>query len=281
MEKNLSKKKVNLFIVGIAKAGTTWLHYLLDAHDEIFMSKRKEHYYFGDVYPKNIEKYEKNFPFEKSYKYFGESTPTYYLSIKIAKQIKEYSPDAKIIVLVRDPIQRLLSLIYFYKQLGNVSENQNLEEIFENFDPELIDTSHYENTIPAFEKIIGKKNMKIFSLEKAKRDTQNFWNELQDFLELKSIDLPEIGFKNKNATGSRAFRIFYKLTIRPIAKKYNRLYKILLKSKFLKWSKFHLLNILGKAEKDELPAELNTKLRNKFADTYKYLEEIGFGDIYK
>ena len=117
-------KRANLFLVGVAKSGSSWLHFFLDSHPDIFMSKQCELHYFGEKYPENLEWYQSNFPFDKRFKYFGESTPIYFRKPEIAQQIKEYSPQAKILVIIRDPIDRLLSHIYYAKTHRNSSRRE-------------------------------------------------------------------------------------------------------------------------------------------------------------
>lgn len=273
--------KVNLFIIGVNKGGSTWLHYLLNEHPEIYMSKRKEHYFFGYVYPEKIEEYNKNFPFEQNYKYFGESTPHYYLNSKAAYQIKEYSPQAKIMVIVRDPIERLLSWIYFNKQLGNIAENKGLKEIIYELKPKIRKSSHYELYLPNYEQIFGKNQFIMFSLEEAQVNKTKFWTKLQNFLGVKKIKIPEISNDNRNSTGSKYFRMIYRNTVRKIAKKNPQLYKKLLKSSLMKNSKQLLLKILGKARKESLDSEVYNFLLKEYRETYNYLDKKGFKEIYK
>ena len=181
--------KVNLFIIGINKAGSSWLHYLLDSHPEIYMSKIKEHNYFGKSYPRDMEKYHKYFPFNKPYVYFGESTPTYFYSEKTAREILAYCPDAKIIALIRDPIKRLISHYNFRKQLGAISENSSIEEAISGLDPHLVADSHYEQTLPIYHQIFGANQMKIVSLEEGISQPQLFKENLLQFLKLESFPI--------------------------------------------------------------------------------------------
>jgi hypothetical protein len=273
--------KVNLFIIGVNKAGTSWLNFLLEQHPDIFMSQLKEHYYFGNTYPDKLEEYHSHFPFEKDYLYYGESTHIYNQSEVAAHQIKEYSPDAKLLTIVRDPIQRLLSQYYFQKQTGVLKESITIEDVLNNPESPLIRESHYEKSLPVYQKIFGDSKFKIVSLEHSKDDLPGFWKELQIFLDLELIPFPETQSKSENATGSRLFRTLYRLTIRPIKVNNPKLYETLLQSKFMHRSKAILLNLLGTAKKENLSEELEAKLREEFIPTYEYLNTLGFGDTYK
>ncbi len=273
-------KKVNLFVIGVNKAGSSWLYYLLKQHPQIFMSEIKELYYFDEKYPEKLEEYHSNFPFEKDYQYFGEATPTYYRKRSTAEKIKEYSPNARVMAIVRDPIQRLRSQFYYHKQLDIIPEKMPIEEAIEDKNSHLIQDSHYEKTLPEFRKIFGK-NFMVFSLEKAIENTEKMWKELQDFLGIMVIDLPELSQKSENATGSSLFRMIYKYTIRPVKKRSPKLYRKLLQMKSMRKSKKLLLKILGKADKKDISEELYSKLELEFQPTYRYLEKLGYDKIYK
>lgn len=272
--------KANIFVIGVAKAGTTWLHYLLDSHPDIFMAKQVELFYFGYKYPDKQDWYHSNFPFDKNYRYFGESTAVYFENSEIAKEIKEYSPNSKIIAIVRDPIDRLLSQIYFAKQLGIFPENMPMKKILEE-NKKIIYYSHYEKTLPKYSNIFPERNFKVVSLEKAINETEELWISILNFLDLPVHPLPPLETSNKNATGSKIFRFIYKNTIRNIKINFPRVYEKLLGNKFMQISKNILLNLLGKAQKKKFNNKIYKKLLNEFSPTYDYLKEIGLDHINK
>ncbi len=272
--------KVNLFVIGVNKAGSSWLYYLLNKHPQIFMSEIKELYYFGNEYPENMDGYHQNFDFATDYNYYGEATPTYYRNIDIANEIRRYNPKAKILIILRDPIKRTLSQFYFHKQLNIIPENIDFEKALLK-DRNLLIDSHYENYIPKWLKIFGPDNFKILSLEGFRNYPQNNWQNLLNFLEIDYIDMPEVTNTYENATGSYLFRLIYKLTIRPIKKISPTAYRKLLKCKILRQIKIILLNILGKAQKRELKESTMNTLKLEFKPTYEYLNSLGYGDIYE
>jgi len=272
--------RVNLFIIGVNKAGSSWLHYLLDSHPDIYMSKVKEHNYFGKIYPSNIEEYHKYFPFEKPFIYFGESTPSYFFSEKIAQEIFEYCPNAKIIAIVRDPIKRLISHYNFRKQLGAFSEQTSIEKAISEADPHLIADSHYEKTLPFYQQIFGSDNFKIVSLEESWEQPDKFWDNLLEFLSVKNYAFPENQNKPENPTGSKPFRLIYRLSIIPIKKHAPHLYRFLLQMKFMHWSKTILLKLFGTVQPTKLSPKLSKKLNEEFQPTYEYLNTLGLGYHY-
>jgi hypothetical protein len=110
----------NLFIVGAAKCGTTHLHWLLSTHRQACMSTLKEPHFFADTYtgteegygPERVdtlEDYLALFPGAADAQVVGEASPSYLFDPNAPARIADFSPDAKIIVLLRDPVARVYS----------------------------------------------------------------------------------------------------------------------------------------------------------------------------
>jgi len=138
----MNKKKPNFFIVGAAKAGTTSLYHYLNSRSEVYMSPVKEpHYFSKDIRYKNfneeyrkstfinINNYLKNENLEQEHitfiedeedylelfreanteKLLGEISNGYLYSEVAAKEIYKFNKKAKIIIILRNPIDRAFS----------------------------------------------------------------------------------------------------------------------------------------------------------------------------
>lgn len=106
----------NYFIVGAAKCGTTSLHRYLEQHPDIFVTQVKEPHFFGsdlDVKPnrriRREDEYAAMFADAGGAKARGEASSKYLFSTEAAREIKAYSPDAKIIIMLRNPIDMMWS----------------------------------------------------------------------------------------------------------------------------------------------------------------------------
>jgi hypothetical protein len=100
----------NLVVIGAQKCGTSGLHYILDAHPEISMSSPKELNFFIEErnWTHGIKWYREHFDPEAAVR--GESSPnytTYPHHLGIPQRMHETIPDAKLIFLVRDPLERI------------------------------------------------------------------------------------------------------------------------------------------------------------------------------
>ena len=126
--------KVDFFIVGAPKSGTTSLYHYLNEHFDVEMSSQKEPDFFSDeslqkqgmYYGRNrvdtIGKY--NALFEKEDVILrGEASVSYLYYEDVPKKIKEYNHDGKIIIILRNPIDRAFSHYLMDYRLGLISES--------------------------------------------------------------------------------------------------------------------------------------------------------------
>lgn len=102
----------NLIIIGAMKCATTSLHYYLNLHPEISMSAQKELNFFTEAFNwhKGLPWYTSWFTEHSNVR--GEASPSYTsypYHTGIAERMYATIPDAKLIYLVRDPVERLLS----------------------------------------------------------------------------------------------------------------------------------------------------------------------------
>ena len=105
---------VNFIICGTQKGGTTALDHYMRMHSEVCMAKKKEvHFFDNDKYfltnspPYN--KYHKFFDPKTNHKVIGESTPIYMFWINAMERIFNYNPNIKLIIILRNPIERAFS----------------------------------------------------------------------------------------------------------------------------------------------------------------------------
>ena len=132
--------KVDFFIVGAPKAGTTSLYYYLNEHPEIEMSTQKETDFFSDsaiqkqglYYGENrintLEKYHNLFPTTQEKKY-GEASVSYLFYEDVPEKIKAYNSKGKIIIMLRNLVDRAFSHYLMDYRLGLISST--LEEVIE------------------------------------------------------------------------------------------------------------------------------------------------------
>src|ERR1700753_3266246 len=122
----------NFLIVGAAKSGTTSLFHYLKQHPDIFLPEFKEPHFFVSALVKNKvyswieekQEYENLFAGASAYHKRGEASVTYlyYYKIAIPNILSLLGRSTKIIVILRNPVERALSA-YNYTYKNNPSEN--------------------------------------------------------------------------------------------------------------------------------------------------------------
>jgi hypothetical protein len=122
--KNISRP--NFFVLGAAKCGTTSLYRYLNEHPEVFMATPKETHFFDLNYENGMsaywEQYFAQYRFELA---VGEATPSYYFLPFVAKRIFRECPDARLILILRNPVARAYSAWWMLYTQGVVHESFN------------------------------------------------------------------------------------------------------------------------------------------------------------
>ena len=104
----------DFIIAGSSKCGTSSLYNYLSCHPQILLSHKKELDFFWQNFDKGLDWYLAHFPTITDRNDFltGEATPNYLRFPLVAKRIKETCPDTKLIVLLRNPVERAISWHY-------------------------------------------------------------------------------------------------------------------------------------------------------------------------
>ena len=114
-------RTVNFLLIGAQKSGTTWLYQALSQHEDIFVPETKEPHFFdrNATYEKGYAWYADHFAPSQNQTAIGECTPNYLwavgapsettnhpeISKEIPERIQAVLPDAKFIVLLRNPVK--------------------------------------------------------------------------------------------------------------------------------------------------------------------------------
>ena len=113
---------LGFMIVGAQKCGTTALAHFLSQHPEIGVASPKEVHLFdspkysSDWTPEQIDaRYRPSFDHCRGAEIRGEATPIYMFLPGIARELKRYNPDLKLIVLLHGPVERAVSHYYMEK----------------------------------------------------------------------------------------------------------------------------------------------------------------------
>jgi sulfotransferase family protein len=153
------------------KAGTTSLHAYLSLHPEIFMSADKEPRFFTEEWNwhRGLEWYKAQFPERATIR--GESTPDYtkFPAMRnVPGRIHSVIPDVRLIYLVRDPIDRIVSHYVDAYSFGRV--HGTLEDELANFDCHFVNCSKYYMQLEQYLDYFDPKSILVLVSEELRND---------------------------------------------------------------------------------------------------------------
>ena len=205
-----SNAKPNFFIVGAPKCGTTSLHEYLQRHPDVFMPFYKEPHYFGSdlegsrfrQFRGQTERYLKLFRDARGEKRIGESSPWYLFSQRAAEEIHAYDPQAKIIIMLRNPVDMMYSMWSQFRYSGN-EQIETFEEALA-AEPErrrgqrirraahcisglfYRDMARFCEQVPRYFELFGRDNVKVVIFDDFKSDTAAVYRDILEFLDIDS-----------------------------------------------------------------------------------------------
>ena len=174
----------NLLVIGAMKCGTTSFHHYLDQHPDIFMSEKKEVDYFVEErhWNKGIDWYRSHFSIKSPIR--GESSQNYSKRHRfsgVPERIVHLLPEVKLIYLVRDPVERILSHYYENVMGGEAPEdiNQFLQSLDDNH---YVLTSQYHYQLEAYQEHFSEDAIMVISLEDLQQNRLQTMNRVFTFL---------------------------------------------------------------------------------------------------
>lgn len=206
----------NFLVIGAAKSGTTSLYNYLKQHPSIYLSPIKETNFFAANFvdnqpnleelnytPKqakklifpvtNLEAYQQLFDqVAPNQTAVGEASPLYLTSLIAAEKIKSHVPNAKLIAILRNPIDRAYS--GYQMQLRNSDEsrsftsNLNVEEIY-------IRTGFYYDQLKRYFDVFDRSQIKVFLFEEFKQKPIEIMQEIFQFIDVDDTFVTDISRK--------------------------------------------------------------------------------------
>lgn len=186
----------NLFIIGAMKAGTSSLHEYLHQHPQIFMSRFKEPQYFaphttrsgikwgqGNPCPEpNIDWYLRLFEDAGDVKYAGESSVSYTAVPTHSgchDRIYAFNPAARLIYIMRDPVERALS--HYWHFVASGCEDRDPLKALQS-EPEYIARSNYAMQLRPYLERFGRDRLFAITLEELNADPVRTFRALFEWL---------------------------------------------------------------------------------------------------
>ena len=187
--------------LGTQKGGTTTLHRLLEQHPDVYLPACKEVHFFDLTYDAGEGWYRNHFADAKPHQTCGEITPFYLFHPDVPGRIYQHIPNARLIVLLRDPVERAISQVFHAQRLGfeplPIDEALAAEQSrLATGDPysfqkhSYLSRSRYLEQLDRYEALFPREQLLILRSEDLFSTPEHIWRQLLSFLELKPMDWP-------------------------------------------------------------------------------------------
>ncbi len=219
----------NFLVIGAAKSGTTSLYRYLSQHPQVYLNQtikeakffslegKSKNYFNGPRADRHVksttfEHYCSLFEQVQNEQAIGEVSPLYLYDEFTASKIKHYIPDVKIIVILRNPVERAYSA-YSY-MLATRREELLKFELGLKAEPERIKHNwfgplwHYKKAgfyfsqLERYYKLFDAKQIAVYLYEDLCRDPQSLMERIFDFLEVDSSFKVNTSDKHNKTVGS-------------------------------------------------------------------------------
>ena len=117
----------NFICIGAQKAGTSWLYEQLRVHSGVFMPMRELNFFYRRL---EVGWYTAQYADSNGGSVSGDISPNYSAFIGLASRISAICPLARIILIIRDPVERAFSQYKMAKLLGNIPADMSFIQAF-------------------------------------------------------------------------------------------------------------------------------------------------------
>lgn len=192
--------------IGAAKAASSWIYTCLAEHPEVCVTEPKEINFFtlgNDT--RGIKWYKKHFVHCNDEEICGEFSPKYLADEHAAEKIAATFPDAKIIVCLRNPIERFASGIYYRAATGREHELDSREFISNGKHIEL-ERGLYYTQLKRFFDYFPKEQILVLIYDDIEKDPALFMQNVYSFLGVDNTFTPQSVSQRKNITSGKRMR---------------------------------------------------------------------------
>lgn len=196
----MMSRKPDFFIVGAAKSGTSSLHNYLVQHPGVAMSEPKEPHFFYDrespgspiLEKKDLDEYLELFEGIPEDVRAGEASTSYLYAANAPGEIRQLREDARIIIVLRDPVDRAYS--QYWNQVRDGVEPLSFEDALD-AEPERIrqgmwhgfhyvETGRYADQVQRYLDAFGDEAVRVYLFEDVAGDARGVCADIFSFLNL-------------------------------------------------------------------------------------------------
>jgi hypothetical protein len=297
-ERQVALATPNLFIVGAPKSGTTALSTYLDRHPEIFVAPHEMIYFGTDLAVMDApgrprrrrdDYYLATFAPHRQERYRGDHSVTYLYSRTAANEIFEFEPDARIIAMVRDPVDQMHSqhseLVYqgeeditdFAEALAAEDDRRQGRRVpattTKPFGLLYREIASYAEQIERYLSVFGPERVHVVVFDDFAADTAGEYRSVLEFLGVDPGFAPSFEVVNPNKVVRSSFARDQLRGGSPVVRRLGRLMVPSARSRARLRRRAAAMNTVHRA-RDDVDPDLRRRLRQEMAPGIHHLERL-------
>lgn len=204
----------DFIMIGAQKSGTTSFFTYLTQHPQVLKNplNYKELYFFNTYYERGLNYYHHFFPLNWRRGLVGEATTTYLHSLEAPARIARDIPNVKLLLTLRDPVERAISHYYHHVKRGR--ETRTLDEAFDEgllrqfnegnllddgFTYRYLNNGDYATHLENWQRYFPAERFLINAAEQMFKHPQQVYDRACEFLGLEKLAMPNFKVRNQGS----------------------------------------------------------------------------------
>lgn len=182
-------ERIDVFFVGVGKCGTSWIYDYLRRRHDVGTARIKETYLLDNPAGQHAQLLEHLFSNVRPRCDFSN---LYYWDQEAPQKIRKHNPNAKVVVTVRLPSERIASHFGFEQRGGNFVGMSIEKYLVDRGDPmQMVERSDYAQICDRFEAVLNRNHLLVLPLEALRSSPQKYADVLCDFIDVAPTTLSE------------------------------------------------------------------------------------------
>jgi hypothetical protein len=262
----------NFLYIGTSKAGSTWLYHVLAHHPGVFIAPCKGAYFFDNHFQNGLDWYRELFRRAEAQPVVGEISHSYLHSPDAAERIAQIMPGAKLMVCLREPVERAFS-----DYLDSVKNGRFAGTFAEALEANaaLLERGAYATHLARYLEVFPREQIHAAMFDDLQADPQKFADDLFAFLDVEPCQLTATMCQKMMPAARPRVRWFNQFAKR-IARGCERvgLSQLRGRAKRSRWLRHLLYRPYAVSEMPRMDDRIQRKLKAHFRDEALRLDEL-------
>lgn len=271
----ISARAPDFIGIGAKKAATSWLAQCLSEHPDVCLPAGKELHFFSHAerFALGNAWYNEQFSECDAHAVRGEFSTSYLRNPSAARRIAEAVPNAKIIVSLRNPVDRAISHIQHWIAKGALNDTTSVADAIEAY-PGVIEEGKYAQQLRTYLDCFPRKQIHIVLVDDIRNDPHLELQKLFAFIGVDSAYTPPSLHRSYNTSAYRRSRLFQFRRAVYLSLRKSQIGKRVLKAGKAIGVNTLLNNMMRSRSKFTVSAQERKELYTAFADDIAELERI-------